>query len=572
MASDHENHTKKGGWITTIPFLAGSVVGLGMAMSATSSNLIVYLVHKYNVKAIHAAQISNVVRGCMQLAPVLAAALSDAFFGPYPIAVAGLIFSLLSFVLFTLTAALPSLLPPPCQRGAGGGGATATSCEPPNAAQSAVLYTALCLLAAGNGGTRYNMAALGADQFAGEGQPRRRRQGGGFFSCYFAFLYASYATGDTVLVYVQDGVSWALGFGVCVATTGLALAALLLGSRHYRRPVPKGSPFTAMARVAVAAARKATVDLGSRVQYYHGCNRDDAVPRADQAPSDRFRFLNRAAMVVAGETREEDGSVAKPWRLCTVQQVEDVKSVVRVLPLWSSGILVSVTVNAQVSLTVLQALTMDRAVGPRFAVPAASITVTVLAAFVLAAALFDRVAAPLCAAAGKLAITPLRRVGLGHALNVASMAVAALVERRRIGAARGRAAAAAAVVPMSVLWLVPQLALTGAEEALHLPGNTALFYGELPASLRGTATAMPPLFIAAGSYLSAAAVDAVRRGTTWLPDDLNASRLDCVYWTLAVLAAVNLGYFLLCATTYKYNNYGGDDGNVKAQTQTDDVS
>jgi peptide/histidine transporter 3/4 len=298
MASDHENHTKKGGWITTIPFLAGSVVGLGMAMSATSSNLIVYLVHKYNVKAIHAAQISNVVRGCMQLAPVLAAALSDAFFGPYPIAVAGLVFSLLSFVLFTLTAALPSLLPPPCQRGAGGGGATATSCEPPNAAQSAVLYAALCLLAAGNGGTRYNMAALGADQFAGEGQPRRRRQGGGFFSCYFAFLYASYATGDTVLVYVQDGVSWALGFGVCVATTGLALAALLLGSRHYRRPVPKGSPFTAMARVAVAAARKATVDLGSRVQYYHGCNRDDAVPRADQAPSDRFRYANNQIQIV----------------------------------------------------------------------------------------------------------------------------------------------------------------------------------------------------------------------------------------------------------------------------------
>uniref|UniRef100_A0A0D9YKC0 Uncharacterized protein n=1 Tax=Oryza glumipatula TaxID=40148 RepID=A0A0D9YKC0_9ORYZ len=525
-----------------------------MAMSATSSNLIVYLVHKYNVEAIHAAQISNVVRGCMQLAPVLAAAFSDAFFGPYPVAVAGIAFSLLSFVLFTLTATLPSLLPPPCQRDAGGGGATATSCEPPNAVQSAVLYAALCLLAAGNGGTRYNMAALGADQLAGEGQPRRRRQGGGFFSCYFAFLYASYAAGDTVLVYVQDGVSWALGFGVCVATTGLGLAALLLGSRHYRRPVPKGSPFTAMARVAVAAARKATLDLGSRVQYYHGYNRDAETT------------TTRTAMVVAGETREEDGSVARPWRLCTVQQVEDLKSVVRVLPLWSSGILVSVTVNAQVSLTVLQALTMDRALGPRFAVPAASITVTVLAAFILAAALFDRLAAPLCAAGGKLAITPLRRVGLGHALNVASMAVAALVERRRIGAARGRAAGGGVVVPMSALWLVPQLALTGAEEALHLPGNTALFYGELPASLRGTATAMPPLFIAAGSYLSAAAVDAVRRGTTWLPDDLNASRLDCVYWTLAVLAAVNLGYFLLCATTYKYNNYGGDDGNVKAQT------
>uniref|UniRef100_A0A0E0JTX8 Uncharacterized protein n=1 Tax=Oryza punctata TaxID=4537 RepID=A0A0E0JTX8_ORYPU len=566
-----------------------------MAMSATSSNLIVYLVHKYNVKAIRAAQISNIVRGCMQLAPVVGAALSDAFFGSYPVIVVGLVLSLLSFVLFTFTATFSSLLPPPCQHAAGGGGSTATSCEPPNAIQFAVLYVALFLLVVGNGGTRYNMAALGADQFAGEGRRRRR---GSFFSCYFAFLYASYAAGDTVLVYVQDGVSWALGFGVSVATTGLGLAALLLGSRHYRRPVPNGSPFTALARVAVAAARKATVDLGSRVQYYHGCKNRDAEttttsqqPRADKAPSERFRyannyyyklfknvhgrilkkfvrFLNRAAMVAPGETREEDGSVAKPWRLCTVQQVEDLKSVVRVLPLWSSGILVGVTVNAQVSLTVLQALTMDRAIGRRFAVPAASVTVTVLAAFVLTAALFDRLAAPLWH--GKLVVTPLRRVGLGHTLNVASMAVAALVERRRIGAAR--AAAAAAVVPMSALWLVPQLALTGAEEALHLPGNTALFYGEFPASLRSTATAMPPLFIAAGSYLSTAVVDTVRRSTTWLPDDLNASRLDSVYWTLAALAAVNLGYFLVCATTYKYNNGSGDDGNVKAQTQTDDVS
>ncbi|KAF0893624.1 hypothetical protein E2562_028038 [Oryza meyeriana var. granulata] len=537
-----------------------------MAVSATSSNLIVYLVHNYNVSTVDAAQISNVVRGCMQLAPVLGAAVSDAYFGCYPVVVAGLAFSLLSFVLFTLTATLPSLLPPPCHR-AGGGSTTATSCEPSNAIQSTVLYAALCLLAVGNGGTRYNMAALGADQFVGEG---RRRQGA-FFSCYFAFLYASYAAGDTVLVYVQDGVSWALGFGVCVATTGLGLAALLLGSRHYRRPVPRGSPFTALARVAVATARKSTVDLGSRAQYYHGCNRDAETatqPRPDQAPSDRFRFLNRAAMVAAGETREEDGSIAKPWRLCTVKQVEDLKSLLRVLPLWSSGILVSVTVNAQVSLTVLQALTMDRALGRRFAVPAASITVTVLLAFVLSAALFDRLAAATPLWDGKLVVTPLRRVGLGHALNVASMAVAALVERRRIGAARGRAAAGTVVVPMSALWLVPQLALTGAEEALHLPGNTELFYGEFPATLRSTATAMPPLFIAAGSYLSTALVDAVRRATRWLPDDLNESRLDSVYWTLTVLAAVNFGYFLVCATTYKYNN-GGDDGNAKAQTETD---
>jgi peptide/histidine transporter 3/4 len=66
-----------------------------MAMSATSSNLIVYLISKYNVRTIDAAQISNIVRGCMQLAPVLGAALSDAYFGCYPVVAAGVAISLL---------------------------------------------------------------------------------------------------------------------------------------------------------------------------------------------------------------------------------------------------------------------------------------------------------------------------------------------------------------------------------------------------------------------------------------------------------------------------------------------
>lgn len=64
-------------------------------MSATSSNLIVYLIREYNVKSIDAAQVSNVVRGCMQLAPVLGALLSDAYFGCYPVVAAGVAISLL---------------------------------------------------------------------------------------------------------------------------------------------------------------------------------------------------------------------------------------------------------------------------------------------------------------------------------------------------------------------------------------------------------------------------------------------------------------------------------------------
>lgn len=108
------------------------------------------------------------------------------------------------------------------------------------------------------------------------------------------FLYASYVAGDTALVYVQDSVSWALGFGACAATTGLGLVALVAGSRHYKRPIPKGSPFTALARVVVAAARKATLGPTSSspagtVQYcyHHGSNSS-----RDDPPSNRFRYMN----------------------------------------------------------------------------------------------------------------------------------------------------------------------------------------------------------------------------------------------------------------------------------------
>ncbi|CAM0147798.1 unnamed protein product [Urochloa decumbens] len=385
-----------------------------MAMSATSSNLIVYLIRKYNVKSIDAAQISNIVRGCVQLAPVLGAAASDAYFGCYPVVAAGAAISLLSFVVFTLTAAFPSL--------------------------PAVLYTAVCLLAVGNGGTRYNAATLGADQFAGGGERGRDA----FFSWYFACLYASYVAGDTALVYLQDSVSWALGFGVCAATTALGLVALLAGSRP--------SPWTAPSALAASPSR------------------------LPPSPS----------------------------------------------PCW-----------------------------PPSSSPPRSSTAS----------------PPRCGGGSSL-----QRVGIGHALNVASMVVAALVERRRIRVAHAHAHGAAAAgdaVPMSAAWLVAQLALTGAEEALHLPGNTALFYREFPGALRSTATAMPPLSIAVGSYLSTAFVGAVRRATGWLPDDLNRSQLDRVYWTLALLAAANLCYFLVCAITYRYT--GNDvDGDGEASHTLDD--
>ena len=68
-----------------------------------------------------------------------------------------------------------------------------------------------------------------------------------------------------------------------------------------------------------------------------------------------------------------------------------------------------------------------------------------------------------------------------------------------------------------------------------------LYYEDFPPSLKNTSTVL---------------VGVVRRTTAWLPNNMNASRLENLYWLLTVMATVNFGYYLLCAKLYKYKNVG----------------
>ncbi|VAH98943.1 unnamed protein product [Triticum turgidum subsp. durum] len=199
---------------------------------------------------------------------------------------------------------------------------------------------------------------------------------------------------------------------------------------------------------------------------------------------------------------------AGAWRLCTVQQVEDLKAVVSVFPLWSSGILLFMSIGVMIGMIVLQALAMDRSVGPHFSIP-------------------------------------LQRVGIGHVLNVGALVAAALVERRRL---------AQPGVPMSVMWLLFPMGIAGVGEALHFPGNMAFYYQEFPKTLRSLATAMAPMLVALGFFSSTMFMDVVARVTMWLPENIDHGRLDNVYWTLAAVGTFNFAYFLACDRRYKYHN------------------
>ncbi|XWS53232.1 hypothetical protein CRYUN_Cryun11dG0140200 [Craigia yunnanensis] len=536
-----DSKTKKGGLITLF-FIAGTLSGVVLSGFGWLANLVVYLVEEFNVESINATQISNVVHGCMNLIPILGAIIADSFLGTFSVVAISSFISSLGMILLTLTAELGSLKPPSCQTGS-------SLCQTPSKVQFAVLYVSIAMASAGMGGSRYTLATMGANQLD---NPKDKET---FFNWFFFTIFASSIISSTAIVYVEDSISWALGYGICFAANFIALAIFLAGHRFYRRDKPRGSPFTSLLRVVVAAIRKRKVVLSSRIEdYYH--EHDGTNKFIPATPKRSFRFLNRAAVKTEGDIHL-DGSIARPWKLCTLQQVEDLKTLIRLFPIWSSGIFLTTPIAIQSSITVIQALSMDRHLGSNFKIPAASIIVVVLASSSIFVALFDRFLFPTWQKLIGRPLTPLQRIGVGHVINVLSMAISALVESKRLKTVHAHhldQAQHGAIVPMLVWWLFPQLVVVGIGDALHFPGQVALYYQEFPASLRSTATAMVSLVVGIAFYVSTALVDLIRNVTGWLPENINFGRLDNLYWTLVTAGALNFIYFLVCAKLYKYQN------------------
>jgi peptide/histidine transporter 3/4 len=233
-----------------------------------------------------------------------------------------------------------------------------------------------------------------------------------------------------------------------------------------------------------------------------------------------------------------------------VTQVEELKILARMLPLWAT-VVFFYAMSAQVSSTfVEQGMAMDAAVGSVRVPPASMSTFDVLTIVILVP-LYDRAFVP---AARQLTgkekgVTELQRIGAGLAMPVLAMAAAAIVETVRLRAAPGM---------ISELWQAPQYALVGIGEVLTTIGQLDFFYSQAPAAMKTVCTALGFLAIAAGYYLSSFLLTVVQWATTaggrpgWIPGDLNDGHLDRFFWLMAGLGCLNLIAFVSCALRYKY--------------------
>ncbi|CAF2085651.1 unnamed protein product [Brassica napus] len=556
MAGDAETQTSStkrhgGGWIT-FPFMIATLLGLTIAAWGWLLNLIVYLIEEFNVKSIAAAQITNIFSGCICMVPAIGAIAADSFFGTIPVISVSAFVALVGVSLLTLTAALDSLRPNPCD--------TASSlCQSPSKSQLGVLYTAITLASIGTGGTRFTLATAGANQY------EKTKDQGSFFNWFFFTTYLAGAISATAIVYSEDNVSWTFGFGLCVAANFFSFLVFILGRRFYKHDKPLGSPFTSLLRVIFAAVFKRKAVVSTNEKDYHS--------ESLSMPTNSLRFFNRAALKQEDEVKP-DGTVHNPWRLCSVQQVEDFKAVIRIIPLALAIIFLSTPIAMQLSLTVLQGLVMDRRLGPNFKIPAGSLQVITLLSTCLFIMVNDRLLYPFYQRLTGKFLTPLQQVGIGHVFNILSMAVTAIVEAKRLKIVEnGHFLESSSIADMSVLWLFPPLVIVGIGEAFHFPGNVALCYQEFPESMRSTATSITSVVIGICFYTSTALIDLIQRTTAWLPDDINHGRVDNVYWVLVIGGVLNLGYFLVCSWLYKYRNLEDDvSGDIEVQHSGDPSS
>lgn len=259
---------------------------------------------------------------------------------------------------------------------------------------------------------------------------------------------------------------------------------------------------------------------------------------------------------------KEDGSVAFPWRLCSLQQVEELKSVIRIAPIWSSTISIFVCLAQLNTFSVLQAEMMDRHVGRHFQIPAGSFGIFTMLTLTLFLPIYDRFIVPFTRRMTKdgNGITLLQRMGIGMALAVISMAFAATAERKRrnLAVSHGYMDTPRDGIEMSALWLVPQFSVAGVAEAFNAIGQIEFLYSQFPENMRSIAGALFFLSMALGNYVSSLIVSIVHNTTggpghhNWLAQNLNMAKLDNFYWLIAGYGTLNLVYFVIIARWYRY--------------------
>lgn len=447
----------------------------------------------------------------------------------------------------TLTAGIHQLRPLSCKE--------RPNCQWPHPWQLGILFAGLGLLSIGAGGIRPCNIAFGADQFDTNTKKGRAQLESFFNWWYFTFTIALIGA-LTCVVYIQTNVSWTLGFAIPTICLAFSTLIFLFGRHTYIYKKPQGSIFSDLAKVVSAAFRKRKLNASGRTLY------DPAPIDLENAPlvqTDRFKFLDKAAIIADPSELNNQGMPRNAWRLCSLQQVERLKCLMGILPVWVTGICTFIVMDQQNTFGVLQVIQTNRSIGPHFKVPPGWMNLISMLALSIWIYIYECIYIPLAKKITKKAtrLTMEQRIKIGVFLSILCMIVAAIVEKKRRDSAIRHGTFHS---PMSFVLLLPQFALSGLNEVFAAVAIMEFFTLQMPENMRTVAGAVFFLSLSIANYIGSLIVNVVHRVTSqkgrtpWIGGhDLNHNRLEYYYYLIAALGALNFIYFNFFAKKYLRN-------------------
>ncbi|KAG8374397.1 hypothetical protein BUALT_Bualt11G0127600 [Buddleja alternifolia] len=313
----------------------------------------------------------------------------------------------------------------------------------------------------------------------------------------------------------------------------------------YKKSGPQGkSPLTTMCRVFAASASNISQPLPLDGERFYKKDNFEFLSRTRY-----LRCLDKAAIIIPDISLEEEEK--NRWRLCTIQEVEETKSFLRVVPVWMTFLVCGIVASFANTYFQEQANHMDNRVGKLHVPPIM---------FLMLQKWMETISEAMYIKGFRQTRQERKKLGLGVAMisSVLCCITAARVEMRRLSVIRrnGLVNKPDDDIPMSIFWLLFQLLLLAMTNSFirQVTYDFSQYDTSEPFSdySKYFAEGMNGVGFMCGPILVERVGKVSEKGgkTNWFQHTLNGSRLDKYYWVMAVLCSVNLLVCIFVVFTY----------------------
>ncbi|KAH6817962.1 hypothetical protein C2S51_001565, partial [Perilla frutescens var. frutescens] len=388
-----------------------------------------------------------------------------------------------------------------------------------------VLYAAVMLIALGRAGCSISLKEfigdqLRADDGSCDDDERKEKQVERHTNTLWHYVYT---LGLSASIYMIGKETWVELCMICGIAMGVAFMLFLAGSLLYEYSKPtKKSVISNLWRVFYAA-------LVKRHLSHSGFH------------TSRLGWLDKAAVVESSPSVEEQ---VRKARLCTVEQVEEAKSLLNMVPLCTTFLVYGLLQATGNTFFVEQANYMNSNISVISLVVIKTFTAVIVS--LICNHLFAKFQSK---NNPNPKLVMLVRIGIGMILSPICCLVAWRVEVYRIENIVEKS------VCISILWLAPQFFLLGSMQGLVFDGLVEIYSSLVPASLNKYGPSFAEFSLGIGHFLSLIFVLGFHN---LFGDNHEVNRFEVYYRNLGFVCLANLLLYL-CIIPYYLKQAPSDD-------------